>query len=316
MADALAQWLALREPTDAAARSASLTHAVADAIAAHEPVHVLDLATGTGSNIRYLIDRLRARRQRWLAVDRSATLLAELPARMSVWAAARGYEVTSDATACVIRGERMECRIETRQLNIDTLDAAEIFAHRHLVTVSALLDLVSEQWLRSLAARCRAAGSAALFTITYNGLSSSSPMEPEDGMVLDLFNRHQRTDKGLGGRAAGPDAAVCAARCFAEAGYRVQSEPSDWKLGAGEPELQRQLIQGWAEAATEVASDAASTIASWRIRRLRHVESGRSKIVVGHDDVAAWLPAGSDRRRRSPRSDPAPASDRMFPIIS
>lgn len=288
MDDDLARWLALREPADTAARSEGATRAVADALAAHRELHVTDLATGTGSNIRYLVDRLPTRCQRWLAVDRSPTLLAQLPARMTHWGAARGYEVAPTTAGCVVRGDRVECHVETRQLDLGVLDAPDAFADHHLVTASALLDLVSEPWLRSLAAQCRAAGAAALFTITYNGVASSSPVEPEDGMVLELFNRHQRTDKGLGGPAAGPDAAAVAARCFAEAGYRVRSEPSDWTLGAGEPELQRRLLKGWAAAAAAIAPDAASAIARWLVRRLGHVASGRSRLFVRHDDLAAW----------------------------
>jgi hypothetical protein len=289
MDDALAEWLALREPADTTARSESLTRVVADAIGAHDPVYALDLATGAGSNIRYLMNRLPGRRQHWLAIDRSSMLLAQLPIRMSQWGAARGFEVARNAAGCVMRSERLECQIETRQLDLGALDAAQVFTQHHLVTASALLDLVSEEWLLSLAALCRATGAAALFTITYNGRSSCLPTEPEDALILELFNRHQRTDKGLGGVAAGPAATGCAVRAFAAAGYHVQSEPSDWTLGSGEAQLQRQLIDGWAEAAAELEPDAASTIASWRMRRLRHVDAGRSRVVVGHDDVAAWL---------------------------
>jgi hypothetical protein len=233
-------------------------------------LHVLDLATGTGSNLRYLMNRLPARHQRWLAVDASATLLAELPIRMSAWGAVRP-----------------ECQIETRQMNLAALDAPDLFLGRHLVTASALLDLVSQPWLHRLAGRCRAAGATALFTITYNGRSSCSPSEPEDDAIRDLFNRHQRTDKGLGGVAAGPDAAECAMHAFADAGYRVDREPSDWMLGIDEGQLQRQLIDGWAEAASQIAPDATSMIADWRTRRLHHVDAGRSRLIVGHDDVAA-----------------------------
>ena len=290
MDDALAQWLALREPADTASRSAGLTRAIADATRGYDPLRVLDLATGTGSNIRYLMHRLSVRRQHWLALDHSPDLLAELRMRMGQWGAERRYEVANDGGACIIRDAQLECQVATQTMDLASLDTADLFAHRHLVTASALLDLVSEEWLRSLAARCRAAGAAALFTLTYNGRSSSSPVEPEDEMILDLFNRHQRTDKGLGGRAAGPDAAACAVRAFTECGYHVESEPSDWTLGASETELQRQLIDGWAMAATEIEPAAAATIESWRVRRLGHLDTGLSRLVVGHDDVAAWLP--------------------------
>ena len=109
-------------------------------------------------------------------------------------------------------------------------------------------------------------------------------------MVRDLMNRHQKTDKGLGGLATGPDAVACAERCFAEAGYRVQLEPSDWTLEPAVTALQRMLIEGWALVATEIPRDCPPTIARWRARRLAHVDAGRSRLFVGHDDLAAWLP--------------------------
>jgi len=287
MDEALARWLALREPVDAVARSADLTRALVATIGTADPFRVLDLATGTGSNLRYLAERLPDH-QRWLAVDRSSTLLAKMPARTAKWASRRGCAVTSETTGFVVSGERLHCHVEARELDLETLEAVDIFTDRHLVTASALLDLVSVQWLRSLASHCRAARAAALFTITYNGHSACSPKEPEDEVVLDLFNRHQRTDKGLGGSAAGPDAVASAARCFTEAGHRVRIEPSDWELGAGEPELQRLLIEGWAEAAAEISPVEAPIIADWQVRRIQHVDAGRSRIVVGHDDLAAW----------------------------
>jgi len=289
MDNSLSTWLQLREPVDASARSESLTRTIVDALAHRETVQVLDLATGTGSNLRYLAPRLQGR-QRWLVIDRDSTLLALLPELMSSWGTDRRYHVdTISGSECVIRSEQLECQVESRSLDLNSLDDVDIFAGRHLVTASALLDLVSEQWLIALAARCREAGAAALFAMTYNGWSSCSPAEPEDEMIRELFNRHQKTDKGLGGSAAGPDAASCAARCFADSDYRVWTEPSDWVLGSPEHELQRRLIDGWARAATELAPENASGIAQWRARRVGHVDAGRSRIVVGHFDVVATL---------------------------
>jgi hypothetical protein len=288
MDDALSRWLQLREPADAVARSERLTRIIADALAGTEPVRVLDLATGTGANLRYLAPHL-PRLQHWLVVDRDPAVLARLPALTSSWGVARQCDVRTHVKGCGIRGERLECHVEMRQLDLGSLTDEKIFAGRHLVTASALLDLVSQHWLSELAARCRAAGAAALFTITYNGWSCCSPLEPEDDVIRDLLNRHQHTDKGLGGAAAGPEAVESVVRCFSNAGYRVETDPSDWSLGTAEHELQRRLIEGWTEAATEMRADL-PMIASWRDRRIAHVDAGRSRIVVGHQDVAALVP--------------------------
>jgi hypothetical protein len=285
----LSGWLGLREPADRAARSQTVMETAMATIDAGDPVRVLDLATGTGANVRFLVDRLRGH-QHWLCVDHDPALLAELPARMSLWATGRGYEVDMDAGGCLIRGEGVKCRVDTRHMDLGALDDGALFAGRHLVTASALLDLVSVEWLRVLASRCRSVGASALFALTYDGRSTCAPVEREDDVVRDLMNRHQKTDKGLGGPAAGPDAADLAERCFAEAGYLVRSAPSDWTLGPAEGPLQRLLIEGWAQAAVEIAPDLAATIQDWRHRRLAHVDAGRSRVVVGHTDVCAWRP--------------------------
>jgi hypothetical protein len=288
MDNSLSAWLQLREPADTVARSGSLTRVIADTLAGREPLRVLDLATGTGANLRHLAPHLPSL-QHWLAADRDPSLLALLPGLTASWGAARDYDVRPDAYGCVVVGDRLECDVETSQLNLGSLADIGIFRGRHLVTASALLDLASEHWLQELAACCRAADAAALFALTYNGRSSCSPAEPEDDVIRDLLNQHQRRDKGLGGPAAGPDAAECAVRCFTEAGYRVHTAASDWSLGPAEDELQRCLFDGWAEVAVEMGLDAA-LVDRWRDRRIEHLEAGRSHVVVGHLDIAAVPP--------------------------
>ncbi len=285
MSESLSEWLALREAADWAARSEMLVNRLRDALAPIETLRALDLCTGTGSNLRYLMDHLQ-QPQRWLVVDQDARLLDEVPMRLAAWASARDCSMHTGGRTSRVRCRSYDCEIEMRQMNLDGLDDA-IFEGRHLVSASALLDLVSESWLRTLAARCAAAGAAALFTITYNGGSSCDPAEPEDDMVRELMNLHQRTDKGLGGPAAGPQAATIAERVFEEAGFRVQRAPSNWSLGPSDRAFQRILIEGWAHAATEISPGHAGTIADWLRRRLDHVTAARSRVVVNHDDLVA-----------------------------
>lgn len=267
-AESLSGWLSLREAADSAARSAVLTRAVIDHLAGASPIRILDLGAGTGSNLRYLSSRL-AVPQHWLLVDHDPRLLEEAKRRAA---------------------NTIPLEIDTRTMNLVTVDRPEIFSGRHLVTASALLDLVSPQWLDTAAARCCEVGAAALFPLNYNGRSRCTPAEPEDEEVRALMNRHQKSDKGLGGVAAGPDAPDCAERSFLAAGFHVRRETSDWVLEPGQRELQVQLIQGWAHAALELAPERRHRIDDWLARRLAHVTAGRSHIVVGHDDVAAWLP--------------------------
>jgi hypothetical protein len=284
--ESLSEWLAFREPADWAARSTQLVERARQALGSRETVHVLDLCTGTGSNLRYLIDRLPSR-QKWLVVDRDTQLLEELPVKLKAWSDTHGWVARTEGQTTYLRHGGRECDVETREMDLDQLDPG-LFVGRNLVTASALLDLVSESWLRLLASRCRDVGATALFTLTYDGRSSCDPIEPEDDMVRALMNVHQKTDKGLGGPAEGPDAWSVAEQAFRDAGYRVECAPSDWSITPSERTFQRMLIEGWARAAREIAPQKADSIADWLRRRLAHLMAGRSRIVVNHMDLVAW----------------------------
>jgi hypothetical protein len=265
-----AAWLALREPADAAARALGVTRFAAELLASRDVVRAVDLATGTGANVRYLSAHLPAQ-QRWLLADRDEALLLELPQSML-------------REPCV--GD--EIQVESRCMDLSTLDDGSLFADRDLVTTSALLDLVSDDWLASLVTHCHRVRAQVLFALTYNGRIDFSPGDTDDERVRDLVNRHQRTDKGFG-PALGPDASRCAEEQLQALGYHTRRETSDWVLGPTQSDLQRQLIDGWARAAREMDAAAVDRIEGWKTRRTASVLAGRSALVVGHEDVAGVL---------------------------
>jgi hypothetical protein len=280
-------WLALREPVDEAARSKSLTLKLVEALPPKEPLDVLDLGTGTGANVRYLMDRLPAS-QRWLLVDNDEELLELAAAQMSAWGARHDTEVFTSDDGMSFRSAKGTRLLETRRASLQNLDPS-MFAGRALVTTSALLDLVSDQWLRTFLPRCREAGAAVLCALSYDGRIRCEPMESEDFTIRGLVNRHQKTDKGFG-PALGGEAASVAEDYLNRLGYHVRSDASDWRVPPAMADLQRRIIDGWAEAAAAIAPEQAELVQGWRARRLAHVEAGRSRLIVGHKDLAAWLP--------------------------
>jgi len=277
----LTHWLALREPLDAASRSFELTRAVAAALPRDRPLRIVDLGCGTGSNARYLEPHLRGSHD-WLLVDADPSVLAI--ARNGLKAVP--YE--QEKKMPVVGNGLQTVSYQARLLDLGARNAPEIFAGRDLVTASALLDLVSEDFLAWLAEQCRAVGAVALFALTYTGRSRCIPAEPEDGVICALLNLHQRqSDKGFG-PAAGPDAVACAEQAFTAAGFHVRREPSNWRVEPEAIELQERLMQGWVDAALELAPFEADTIHDWHARRRAHLHAGRSRIVVSHEDLAAF----------------------------
>jgi SAM-dependent methyltransferase len=284
--DAFATWLGLREPHDWAARDDALLDDVVRFLPASRPLRVVDLGTGTGSNLRYLVTRLPSP-QEWLLVDKSPGVLQAIRERTADWAAARGLRFEPAGDGFSVTGAGIDCRARLWQHDLDLPLDPDLFCGRQLVTGSALLDLASEQWLRALAERCRVVGAAALFVLSYDGRTRFEPPEAEDDLARDLLNAHQLTDKGLGGRSVGPDAHRRAVDAFRAAGFDVREARTDWDVDGAAAAFQRRFVDDLAAAAAEQQPALAPTLTAWRDRRRRHIADGHSRVIVGHHDLAA-----------------------------
>lgn len=288
-----ADWLALRESVDVDSRSQALVDALTNWLSekqqraepsllkeASSPITLADLGCGRGSNSQFLAPRLH-HAQRWMLIDHDPALLSEAYSR----------------TCQLNTGSGEPLQVETHCVSLTQLDHPAL-THCDVVTASALIDLVSQAWIDVLAAQCAKQRQALLITLSITGdwYFTNAQQQPlndlDDRWVSELFNAHQRRDKGLGG-ALGGDAHSALAKAMADHGYRINEAETPWRLAAGKSALyplMRSLIEGWANAATEQAPEAASRIAQWRDERLHHVAKGEVGIWVGHRDLLA-LPA-------------------------
>jgi hypothetical protein len=258
-----AEWLSLRERHDLTARNSAVLGAVTASLK-HPPLHIVDLACGSGSTVRALHARLPAP-QHWDLVDNDPTLLA----------LACSQELRRDVTLNAI------------PLDLSRDFEAALGRRISLITISALLDLVSEDWLHQFARTLIARALPVYAALTYDGVVDLSPVDPFDSVIVSSVNAHQRTNKGFG-PALGPLAASTAIASFEALGYSIVSGPSDWIIGPNDRTMQNELLDGWANATCELARVPAAEIASWRQRRANAASAGRSTIRVGHVDFFAF----------------------------
>jgi hypothetical protein len=258
-----AEWLELREPYDLRARNPAVLAAVAAAVADRASIAIVDLACGTGATLRAISSHL-PRRQRWRLVDNDLNLLA----RAALSAPSVGKNVVTIPIDIV---REFDAALD------DPLD---------LVTTSALLDLVSSEWLERLAIAVAARGLMVYAALTYDGRVAFEPADPVDAKMIEAVNQHQRGEKGFG-PALGPTAAAEAIARFASLNYEVVHGTSDWTFGPPDKEIQADLVTGWAAAAREGDDLTLAEIDDWLNRRRNHIASGRSSIHVGHIDFFA-----------------------------
>jgi SAM-dependent methyltransferase len=255
-----AAWLALREPFDAAARNTAVRDAAFDFVADLDPVAIVDLACGTGSTLRALSPLVPAR-QSWRVVDNDLSLLA------------RAAE-----TSRPDRTQVMAVPIDLAHDLEAALDGAV-----DLVTTTALLDLVSEDWLERLVIECAARRLPLYAALSYDGRIAFEPQDPGDAAILAAFNAHQRSDKGFG-PALGPTAAAQAVGRFRGLGYVVIQDTADWVIGPHDREMQNELLAGLASAARELDAPLLDDVVAWLTRRRDLVAAGRSTMRIGHVD--------------------------------
>lgn len=271
-------WLTLREAADVDSRSQPLAEFAAEWLSARTSAPLIaDLGCGRGSNMRFLAPSLSGH-QRWKLIDHDAILLAQARQRAAGLSNSQGQPVA----------------VETHCVSLEAL--AEVpLDDAHLVTASALLDLVSQQWIDAFVARIAERQQALLIALSVTGEwhfidpQGAPVLDDEDRWLLALFMAHQQRDKGLGD-ALGGQAHGALVAALEGADYRVEQAETPWQLAAGSQEqlpLMMALLEGWAEAATEQAPQAAARIANWLQQRQQAVTNGELGIWVGHCDLLA-----------------------------
>ena len=167
-------WLTLREPYDRRARNGAVLDAVRGWAAGRTSVAVVDLACGLGSTLRGVTESL-PRRQSWRLADNDLSLLARAADL------ARPPDLTVTAVPVDLARD---------------LEAA-LDGPVELVTTSALLDLVSHDWLDRLVTETAARRLPIYAALSYDGLATLDPADPFDCAVIDAVNQHQRARQGV-----------------------------------------------------------------------------------------------------------------------
>jgi hypothetical protein len=259
-----ADWLALREPFDHRARDVSVLASVAQHFSNRASLTIVDLACGTGSTRRAMAEHL-PHFQNWVLVDNDLGLLARAGA-------------TPRSEGCTLRTIPLDLM---RDLEV-ALDGGP-----DLIVASALLDLVSEEWLERLVLECAVRRLPIYAALTYDGRVTLDPVDPFDRRILGAVNRHQLRDKGFG-PALGPGAVDALRACCKAAGYAIREAQSDWVIDEDDCDVQQAMLTGWAQAAREMDDITEGEVAGWLRRRVDLVMAGVGTMRVGHGDAFAY----------------------------
>ena len=267
------EWLQLREPADAAARSYDLLDPLrirlanlprrADGFVIH------DIGCGTGSMGRWLAPRLDGA-QHWVLHDRDPYLL-HFAAVASPRSAADGSHVTVETRRGDVgpdHGGRTG-----RRLPGDRVRAARRPHPRG--------DRCSRRRL------CRGRLSRPADAVG-GGARRARPHR------IRWTRRSPRRSTPISGGAvcSGRTRSRSHARRSPNTGATVRLNPSPWRLGPEQAALTEQWLRGWVGAAVEERPELATPAEGYLAERLEACAAGELRVVVQHSDLLAPVPAG------------------------
>ena len=270
-----ADWLALREPADNAARSTTVTMAVKEHFRTRDAIRVVDLGCGTGSNLRATAAYL-PKSQDWDIVDWDPALLDAAVARLAAW----GDDADRGPDSLKLRHAGRTVSVAPVRADLNKDLGRVLRPSTDLVTAAAFFDLVSADWIETFATALAARRLPLYTVLTYDGREEWSPPHRLDAAVLAAFHAHQQRDKGFG-PAAGPKAADVLVQVFRKHGYEVITGDSPWRLGPESADLVGQLAGGIADAARETGKVTDAQAREWAAARQQ------ASAVIGHLDLFA-----------------------------
>lgn len=282
-------WLSLRESVDHRSRNTLLQKQVIDYLqqragSKNDPIQIIDLGSGTGSNLRALAP-LISHNQTWTLIDYDALLLNAARQKLCIWAdqiihEAESHDSANNSTIAPVTLIKNQRQITVHFLQKDLANdlQAALSEPADLITAAAFFDLVALEWLVQF---CKELQTPLYTVLTYNGSEKWHPSEPWDTEILKAFHTHQGSDKGFG-PAAGPLALNALEQLLKQRGFLVATGTSPWVLGPDDILLIQELAAGTARAAAETTLVTHEIAEQWRERRAQS-----QQCEIGHDDLFA-----------------------------
>ena len=185
-------WLKLRETVDKKSRNLKIIELINKKFSNHESISIIDLGTGTGSNFNYLKPRLKFI-QNWVFTDISSNSINYFKKNINI-----------SRKICKTKFQIFDVINDLQKIN---------FKKFNIVTGSAFLDILPRSWFYKFH-KYNTKTEIILFALNYNGAFTFFPKHKYDQQIVDLFNKDQKSNKGIGVKAIGPECSVLIKNVF------------------------------------------------------------------------------------------------------
>lgn len=284
-------WLSLREAADHRSRNPFLQNQVLQYLEEigslkNDPIDIIDLGSGTGSNLRALAPLIQ-HSQTWTLVDYDPLLLIAAREKLCAWAdsyidGGNHHSIDDVMRPVTLVKNHLEINVTFLQKDLSSDLSLILSKSSDLITAAAFFDLVAPDWIEQF---CKTLKTPLYTVLTYNGQETWLPLDALDSKVLEAFHHHQESDKGFGS-AAGPLALKILEQHLKKSGFQVETGSSPWVLGPNDSLLIQELAAGTAKAVAETAIVTHAMAQQWGKSRAQSL-----RCEIGHDDLFAIFKA-------------------------
>lgn len=279
-------WLQERYPFDADARNKEREWEAIHQFAYLDHVHLVDLGTGTGSNVRYYLEQF-PQNQTWHCVEEDGALKEMFWQNIKQLAKTEGYELEWNGEALKMSKSGHWVNIHFVEGNLMELDSLVDLLRTDFILANAVFDLFSEAQFSELIHIISHHSLSLFFSLNYEGMKFF-PSEEADVFYIDQYNAHMKRPQPFG-HGMGPDASQLMEKAFRTALAEVKLGESIWEIGEKDEKMLTYLLGFFEDALADwwKTTEEKAAFIAWIGRKKTMIQEQQLAANVYHQDVLA-----------------------------
>ncbi len=279
-------WLAERYPFDVEARNKTIEQAAVDYLKTDEPVTIVDVGAGTGSNCLYFLDKLQ-QDQSWIFIEKDKALAPALINRLTEYASFHKYDWSLKDGVYEMLTPFKKVSFKIISDNFSKIDQLVDLSEIDLVVANAVFDLLSKVQISQFLDQLTQNKVACLFTLHYTGMRFV-PEDPFDQAYIDLYDSHMMRQQSFG-QALGKMAAAHLVQTFETANYNLQTGDSAWNILQDDIKMHYYLLNFMESALSELSytEELKAYFPKWLKRKKELIITRQQGLEVMHLDLFA-----------------------------
>jgi len=279
-------WLAKRYPFDVEARNKTVEQKAIDYLKKDQPLVIVDLGAGTGSNCLYFLDKLK-QDQSWIFIEKDPQLAPALIHRLEEYATFHKYKWSYINGVYEMLTPFKKVTFKVISDTFFKIDQLVDLSKVDLVVANAVFDLLSKVQISQFLDQLTSNKIACLFTLHYTGMRFK-PEDPFDQAYIDLYDEHMVRPQSFG-QAMGKLAAAHVAQTLEDANYTLEKGESTWNIKEDDIKMHYYLLNFMDNALSELqyTDELQAYFPKWFQRKKDLIITRKQSLEVKHIDLFA-----------------------------